>query len=196
MFDKKLAGNIPICIPGIKDVLEANGVTVRLESASVEIAPGIITTGDIPMETDFEMVEPMFFTMEAGKKIPDAIVDDKALILDTQKGIVVILGCAHRGIVNTMNHVAQLTGNSKIYAIIGGLHLFSADHSKLQKIFTFLYDFQVEKMIVGHCTGFQSIAALYNKFGNKVVQNIVGFKIQFLKDNLYFRFSISLGQIS
>ncbi len=179
VFDRKLAGTFPIGISQDRAMIESSGIKIKLESDPVDVAPGIRTTGNIAMETDFEMVEPMFFTMQGENRVPDSIPDDKALILDTRKGTVVVLGCAHRGLINTLNHVAEVTGEKKIHAIIGGLHLFMADDTKLQRIFKYLKAYDVEKMIVGHCTGFHAIAALYQEFGSKVVPNVVGYKEQF-----------------
>jgi len=183
MFDNKLAGGngnyFPIGVPDDRQVLNERGIKIKLEKDSVEIAPGIITTGEIPMETDFEEVEAMFFKGPKGEEVPDKILDDKALVLDTPKGTVVVFGCAHRGPINTLNHVTKLTGKKKIHAVMGGLHLLYADEEKLKKIFSCLHDFGVEKMIVGHCTGFQATAVLVNEFGHKVIPNTVGHVIEF-----------------
>ena len=66
--------------------------------------------------------------------ISDKIPDDNALILDTKKGIGVVLGCAHRGVINILNRVAELTGNKKIHAVIGGLHLLFAGENKFHQV--------------------------------------------------------------
>jgi len=178
VFDEKLLGfgddYYDIGIRKYKEIVEKSNVNICFEKNSVEIAPGIITTGEIPLVTDFEKVEDMFVTEKNGNKIPDKIIDDKALILDTKKGIVVVFGCAHRGPINTLKHVTKLTGSKKIYAIMGGLHLILADENKLSKIADYFNEFEIQKMIIGHCTGFHAIVSLYNRFGNKLVQNTVG----------------------
>ena len=183
VFENKLvsAGGkyTPIGIPTDKEALEKSGIELKLGKMPFEIAPGIMTTGEIAMENNFEKVEPMFFTGETGNEVPDTIPDDKALILDTDKGTVVILGCAHRGPINTLDHVLQLTGNKKIHAVMGGLHLMFADESKLKKIFAYLHDLGVEKMVVGHCTGFKATTALAGEFGDMIIPNVVGHVIEF-----------------
>jgi len=161
------------------EIITKSGIKLEIGEEPFEIAPGIMTTGIIPMETDFEEVEAMFFKGEEGSELTDLIEDDKALILDTEKGTVVILGCAHRGIINTLNHVVKLTGKNKIYAIMGGLHLIYADKEKLNKISNCIRDFGIEKMIVGHCTGFSATNALVNEFGDRVTPNTVGHVIEF-----------------
>lgn len=167
---------------GISDdrpTLENSGIRIHFSHTPVEIAPGIMTSGEIPMKTDFETVEPMFYSMQNGRETTDAIPDEISLILDTPNGIVVIVGCAHRGIINILNHVSALTGKKEIYAIMGGLHLMSADSVKLKKVTEALRDFRIEKMIIGHCTGFDAMVALANAFGKKVIPNTVGYQVRF-----------------
>lgn len=159
--------------------LESSGIRIHLSRTPVEIAPGVMTSGEIPMITDFESVEPVFYTVQGNRETPDSIMDETVLILDTPSGIVVVTGCAHRGIINILNHVSSLTGKKEIHAIMGGLHLMSADSVKLKKVTEALREFRVEKMIIGHCTGFEAMVALAYAFGNKVIPDIVGYQIRF-----------------
>ncbi len=77
---------------------------------------------------------PFFTLRNENEIIADTLADDQAVILDTDKGLTVLLGCSHRGVINTLNHVVRLTGNKSIHAILGGLHLGKASDSKLSKI--------------------------------------------------------------
>jgi 7,8-dihydropterin-6-yl-methyl-4-(beta-D-ribofuranosyl)aminobenzene 5'-phosphate synthase len=167
---------------GIHDdekILVNSGIKIKLEKEPVSISGKIITTGEIPMETDFEDVEPIFYLDKNGNKTPDTIIDDRSLILDTKKGMVIIFGCAHRGIINTLKYATKLTGNKKVHAILGGLHLMSANDEKLKKIFRCLKDYGIEKMILGHCTGFYTTARFVNEFGDKIIPNTVGHIVEF-----------------
>jgi len=168
-----------IGIPLKKAVLENTDVQLVLTKDTFEIAPGILTTGEIPLENDFEAVEPDFFVEREGRIMPDTLADDQALILDTQKGLVILLGCSHRGVINTLNHVLNLTGKQKIHAIIGGLHLGKASEKKLKKIMDHLDGFGLEKIGVSHCTGTKAILALFNTFKDKVFVNTVPSVISF-----------------
>ena len=111
--------------------------------------------------------------------MPDTLADDQALILDTQNGLVVLLGCSHRGVINTLNRVVKLTGKQKIHAIIGGLHLGKASDAKLKMIIDHLAGFGLEKIGVSHCTGTNAMLALFNTFKDKVFMNSVGSVISF-----------------
>ena len=183
VFENKLAGldgnYLSAGIPELKEQLIKARIRLSLQKDTIKIAPNIRTTGEIPLKTDFEDVEKMFFIRKENQETPDSIPDDNALILDTEKGTVIVLGCAHRGLINTLDRVVEITGNKTIHAVMGGLHLLYADELKSKKIFGRLRDFGLEKMIIGHCTGFQATAALWGEFGIKVIPNTVGHKIEF-----------------
>ena len=163
-----------IGIPVSEDDLITRNVKIKLDTASVEIAPGIITTGQIPQTSEFESVAEGFFVENGGRKVPDALADDQALIVKTGKGIVVVLGCSHRGVINTLKHVTNITGEKKIHAVLGGLHLVKTSEDTLGTIIDHLEEFEIEKIVVGHCTGTHAVHALYARFGDKVVLNTVG----------------------
>jgi 7,8-dihydropterin-6-yl-methyl-4-(beta-D-ribofuranosyl)aminobenzene 5'-phosphate synthase len=160
-------------------VFENTDVQLVLSQDTCEIAPGISTSGEIPLENDFESIEPDFFVEQEGRILPDTLADDQALILDTQNGLVVLLGCSHRGVINTLNQVVKLTGKQKIHAMIGGLHLGKASDAKLIMIMDHLVGFSLEKIGVSHCTGTKAMLALFNTFKDRVFVNAVGSAISF-----------------
>jgi len=178
VFDRKVKGADEnykyIGIPVERDLLEQNGIKIQLDNMPVQIAPGIMTTGEIPLVHDFEQMESVFFIKNENEIIPDTLADDQALILDTDKGLVVLLGCSHRGVINTLNHVVSIAGKKTIHAILGGLHLAKASDLKLRKIMDHLGGFGLEKIRVGHCTGSRAFLALSNEFLNRVFLNTVG----------------------
>ena len=168
-----------IGIPLERKELVQKGIKIQTDADPVSIAPGMITTGEIPLENDFETVEPDFFIQNGEGYPADTLSDDRALILDTEKGLVVLLGCSHRGVVNTLDHVSQTTGRKKIHAILGGLHLGKASDDKLKQIVDHLHTYGLEKIGVGHCTGPKAFVALSNAFKEKVFLNTVGNVIEF-----------------
>ncbi len=168
-----------IGIPVDREILEENGIKIQLDKDPVPIAPGISTTGEIPLENDFEGVGSIFYLKNGENYAADTLADDRALILDTRKGLVVLLGCSHRGVVNTLNHVTRITGRQRIYAILGGLHLGKASDAKLEKIMAHLQAFGLEKIGIGHCTGPKAFLALANEFKGRVFFNTVGNVMEF-----------------
>jgi 7,8-dihydropterin-6-yl-methyl-4-(beta-D-ribofuranosyl)aminobenzene 5'-phosphate synthase len=177
---KQTNGNYKyIGIPVEKDDVVNGGVSLKLSRKPVEIAPGVMTSGEIALENDFEDGEPMFFLKTDEQVVPDTLADDQALILETDKGLVILLGCSHRGVINTLTQVARLKGSHKIHAILGGLHLGKASDDKLAKIIDHLRGFDLEMLGVGHCTGPRAFLALANAFKDRVFLNTVGKVIEF-----------------
>jgi len=159
--------------PDIRNRLDRDA-TLRLESSSVTIAPGIMTTGEVPLRTDFEAVNPEFFVRRRGREIPDPMADDQALIVETEKGLVILLGCSHRGVINTLLHATALVPGKPVHAVMGGLHLGRASDSRLRAVADSLKQFDIETIIVGHCTGARAIHYLACEFPGRVHTNTVG----------------------
>ncbi len=179
VFDDKLRSRKSgafkkIGIPFNKSIFDHTAVQIHLSKDSDEIATGVFTSGEIPQENDFETIESQFHVQRAGEIIPDPLADDQAMILDAQKGLVVLLGCSHRGVVNTLDHIEKLFPEKKIHAIIGGLHLGKASDAVLQKIIDHLSAFELEKIGVSHCTGTKAMLALFERFKDKVFINSAG----------------------
>jgi 7,8-dihydropterin-6-yl-methyl-4-(beta-D-ribofuranosyl)aminobenzene 5'-phosphate synthase len=112
----------PITIPASREELETAGATFDLSTEFRAIAPGISLTGEVPRVTDFETGDQGLYCDSAGQEL-DITPDDQSLLLETGKGFVLVLGCCHAGLVNTVEHVAAMTGRRDIYAVIGGTHL-------------------------------------------------------------------------
>ena len=172
-------GVIPIGAQGMKDEIAAKGLKMSLDTGPAEIAPGVMSTGEIPQVNDFEKIEPMLLVREGGKEIQDPLADDQALILDSEKGIVVILGCAHRGVVNTLNRVSEITGGKPVHAVLGGLHLERAPDAQIAKTIETLRGFDLKMLGVTHCTGLRAMVPLINEFGGRVFQASVGLSVNF-----------------
>jgi len=178
VFNDKIArrddGQYPIGMPVGRDFLEQAGVCLKLQKTPVTICRWATTTGEIPMETDFEAMEPYFFQRRGGRMVPDPLADDQSLVLRSDEGVVVLLGCSHRGVINTLKTVAKLSEGEPVAAIFGGLHLESASDEKLARICRYLKDFNIGAINAGHCTGMRAFLALSNAFPGRVFLNAVG----------------------
>ncbi|MFC1956139.1 MBL fold metallo-hydrolase [Chloroflexota bacterium] len=142
-----------IGIPYSPEELESRGARFNLTKEPVRISEHIMTTGEIPMLTSYEEIENNLFIKKGGALQPDKLADDLALIIDTEFGLAVILGCAHRGIVNTLRHAQKLTGKKLVYAVIGGTHLFRASDECIEQTITDLKEMGIQRLGVSHCTG-------------------------------------------
>ena len=161
-------------IPFNRDELESLGASFKLDKKPVKLSEHMMTTGEVPMTTDYEQIDPFLYVKEDNKLRPETLADDLSLIVDADFGLVVILGCAHRGIVNILRHALKLTGKDNIYAVIGGTHLFRASPERLKKTATELQEMGVQKLGVSHCTGFASAAYLADKFDDRFFMNNAG----------------------
>ncbi len=133
----------------------------------VMLMPGLGLTGFIPRLTDYEDTGGPFFLDPAGTK-PDLLADDMALWIATPKGLVICLGCAHAGLINTLHYVRKLSGINKIHAIIGGFHLLSASEARLAQTMTALRDLAPDRVIPCHCTGKKAVREMKAVLGDKV----------------------------
>jgi 7,8-dihydropterin-6-yl-methyl-4-(beta-D-ribofuranosyl)aminobenzene 5'-phosphate synthase len=101
-------------------------------------------------------------------------LDDQSLILDTEKGLVVILGCAHSGMINILNHAIVKMGKGKFYAILGGTHLDFLTPEQLEESIKSLKKMEIEKIGVSHCTGMRAAFRLHQEFGERFSYGGVG----------------------
>jgi 7,8-dihydropterin-6-yl-methyl-4-(beta-D-ribofuranosyl)aminobenzene 5'-phosphate synthase len=163
-----------IGIPFGRELLEVLGASFDLSRGPVKLTAGVTTSGEIPMTNDFEEVDPELEIKDGEEIKPDTVPDDLALVIDTDYGLVVILGCAHRGIVNTLQHAKKITGKDLIYAAIGGTHLLRASEERLEKTAAALLEMGVQYMGASHCTGFKASAYLAQVFGERFFLNNAG----------------------
>ncbi|MCW4014922.1 MAG: MBL fold metallo-hydrolase [Candidatus Bathyarchaeota archaeon] len=148
------------------DVEFVGGVPL-LVTGSVKIADGITTTGEVPRTTSFEAVRG-FWTVPDKSLVDDIVIDDQSLIVNVEgKGLVVIAGCAHAGIINTINYAKKITGNSKVHAVLGGFHLISADDKKIQTTVDELEKLDLKFVGPCHCTGKKAVKKMCETFGDR-----------------------------
>jgi 7,8-dihydropterin-6-yl-methyl-4-(beta-D-ribofuranosyl)aminobenzene 5'-phosphate synthase len=120
--------------------------------------------GEIPRKNDFEAKEPVGMVFENGKKKPDVVVDDSALVYTAKKGIVVITGCSHAGIVNIIDYAKEVCGSEKIADIIGGFHLLNAEKVVLEKTIDYFKSCERMDLHPCHCTDLQAKIELGKHF--------------------------------
>jgi 7,8-dihydropterin-6-yl-methyl-4-(beta-D-ribofuranosyl)aminobenzene 5'-phosphate synthase len=165
-------------MPFQRQELESLGANFTLTTKPIKITDNIMTTGEVPMVADFEEIEPnRFFVKEETGWQPDELLDDQALIINTEQGLVVILGCAHRGIINTLYHAQQLTGVTQIHMVLGGCHLISASKERIRLTISALRELNVQKLGVSHCTGLPAAVIMAQEFGDKFFFNNAGTRI-------------------
>lgn len=164
-----------------RDQIEANGGTLYLTDDPFQLMPGLITTGEVKRQTDFEEVGIALKTInEEGKIIVDSMDDDISLVANFKdKGIVIITGCSHAGIVNIVKQAVEISEKEKIESIIGGFHLVEAPLDRIKKTVEALSEFDINTIFAGHCTGFRAQAELYHIFKDKFLPLQTGMRFEF-----------------
>jgi len=173
-YSRRLGKDRYIGIPFQRQELESLGANFNLTTKSVKITNNIMTTGEIPMVTDYEEIDPDLVVKEDTGWQPDKLLDDQALIINAEPGLIVILGCAHRGIINTLYHAQQLTGVKRVHAVLGGCHLISASPERIRLTIAALKELGVQKLGVSHCTGLPAAVIMAQEFGDKFFFNNAG----------------------
>ncbi len=148
-----------------REDIESSGGILYLARNALEIMPALISTGEVEIITDFEKVGMSLFTIENGQVKGDLMQDDISVVANVRgKGLVIVTGCSHAGIVNIIKQSIKLTGTKKIHGIIGGFHLIEASEERIQKTALALKKFNPDWVYAGHCTGFKAQVELYNIF--------------------------------
>ena len=163
-----------IGIPYQKEELESLGAHFTLTKQPVEITQNIVTTGEISMVTEYETIDSGLFVKQDFRFEPDLVMDDQAMIIKTEKGLVIILGCAHRGMINTIYQAQKITGINAIQAVIGGSHLIGTAENRLWQSIAALKELGVQTLGLCHCTDLPVISVLAQEFGENFIFNKAG----------------------
>jgi 7,8-dihydropterin-6-yl-methyl-4-(beta-D-ribofuranosyl)aminobenzene 5'-phosphate synthase len=145
-----------------------------------EVVDGIFVTGEIPRQNAFEDTGGSFF-LDAARARPDTLLDDQALFFDSTEGLVVLLGCAHSGVVNTLEHVRDLAGGRPIHAVLGGMHLHAASPERMEKTIAAFRRLDIQRLAPAHCTGLPALAQLWTAFPGRCAPCAVGMWMLFQK---------------
>lgn len=167
-----------IGVPFTQAALESLGATFTMTPDPVHITDNIITTGEVAIVTDFEQVGEDYLKVKVdGDYQRDSCVDDRAMIVKTDKGLIVVLGCAHRCLINTLHHARKVAGEERIHMVIGGCHLIDASNELINQTIEALKEFNIEKIGVSHCTGLNAGAMMAAEFGDRFFFNTAGMVI-------------------
>lgn len=143
---------------------------LRLSSQPIEILPGIWTSGEIYERLDLEGRSAHHYIHDGENWQPDPYKDDFSLIIQTPQGLVILCGCCHAGLLNTLTH-AQRLFTDPVRAIVGGTHLTSAGSLDLNHVISEIRHkskAEIPDLYLNHCSGERAMCALSQAFGEKV----------------------------
>jgi 7,8-dihydropterin-6-yl-methyl-4-(beta-D-ribofuranosyl)aminobenzene 5'-phosphate synthase len=156
----------------------AQPLTFQLSAEPTEIVPGVWTTGEITGRAEPEGRSAHHLVRRLKDWEPDPYRDDMALVLETGRGLVVLCGCCHAGLLNTLAHVRRTFGVD-ITAVAGGTHLLQADEAHLRRVIEVLRELSLPRLYLNHCTGQRAYVSLAQAFGEVVAPCPVGTAFEF-----------------
>ncbi|MBW1914641.1 MAG: MBL fold metallo-hydrolase [Deltaproteobacteria bacterium] len=166
-----------ISIPEARYVYESMGANFVLDKKFREAVPGIWLTGEVPRLTSFEKGDSRLVVEQSDGLFPDHVNDDQALAVETPKGLAVILGCAHSGMINTLTHIVKNL-DRKIYMVVGGTHTGFLDKKQLDQTIDAAKGFSIEKLGVSHCSGITGAMRFMQEFGKSFFPANAGVEIE------------------
>lgn len=164
-----------------ESALKEAGAQLMVIKNSVPLGPGIFSTGQVERLTDFEKPMTTAKIVKNGTIMNDSILDDQGLIIKIKdKGLIILSGCAHSGIMNIIRHSQKITGINKILAVVGGFHLVNSKEETVKKTISELERIDPTCLVPMHCTGFKAINMIAERMPEKFILSSVGSKITFI----------------
>lgn len=156
-----------IGIPFCREELETAGADFVLVKQPVELFPGFWLSGEVPRRTPFEKGDPRMYVYQGTEQVPDPVADDLSIYAQTGAGLAILLGCAHAGVVNIVEHARAVTGENKVAAVLGGTHLGPVAPEQMEATVSYLKELDLKLLAANHCTGLPKAAYLAGIFGER-----------------------------
>ena len=165
------------------DTLEKAGAAIIRRDGPSLVGDGmVLVTGEIPRVTEFEFGLPIQYAVVDGVEQHDPLTpDDQSLVVAVKgKGLVIISGCAHAGIINTLRYARELTGMDKVHAVVGGFHLAGPLYGAvIDPTVSALKEISPDFLLPTHCTGWKAMHEIARQMPGAFIQNSVGTKLMF-----------------
>ncbi|MEA3363033.1 MAG: MBL fold metallo-hydrolase [Thermodesulfobacteriota bacterium] len=167
-----------IGVPWPQAELEKLGADFKFSATPYQVVPDLLLSGDVPRISKEETGDPNLLSLlESGEQITDPLHDDLSLFIRTDKGLVILLGCAHAGLLNIIDHAIKVTGERKIHMVVGGTHLKFCSEEQMTATLNRLEELDVDLIGASHCTGLRGARMLAERFGKRFFSASVGVEI-------------------
>jgi 7,8-dihydropterin-6-yl-methyl-4-(beta-D-ribofuranosyl)aminobenzene 5'-phosphate synthase len=179
-----LPGKEPVELPSTsKSALEGAGFEIVEERQPSFLLDGsLLVTGEVDRTTEFEQGFPVHQAFKQERWQPDPLIlDDQALVMTVRgRGLVLLTGCGHSGIVNVIRYARRLTGEDRVHAVVGGFHLSGPLFEKIiAPTCEALDELSPDYLVPSHCTGWRATHAIAARFPEAFIQNSVGTRFEF-----------------
>jgi len=179
-FSQTLAGVLSLGLLKREDVERLGFVKVAEIKDPAPIVPGAYLTGSIERVTEYEKDNPYLLIERGGKLVPDNFKGEYGIALNLKgKGLIVLVGCAHVGIVNMVKHAQKMTGIDKVHAVMGGFHLTGAKPELIQRTVADIKAINPDYIVPTHCTGYQAITVFEREMPDQFILNAAGTRYLF-----------------
>ena len=155
---------------------QAIGAKIVLTEEPHQLAPGCWTTGYIPRKSFEKAGRSTKMRYRKGSDfVPDDLADDQAIVINIEgKGLIILSGCAHAGIVNTIMYASEIFNIDRIYAVIGGFHLAEAGDDEIEQTIEYIRNIKPSLVIPSHCTGFRATSRFSQEMTDEFIEGVVG----------------------
>ncbi len=179
LSDGPKPSSIEIGFPENRKTYEENGAVFHEADGLVPVTKSTSFITNIKREPDWQGWDTRLMRQDGDDLIPDPFIDDGSLLLDTESGPVVLLGCAHAGVVEILDDLAERKGIDRFHAVIGGSHLASAPEEYFEKAIKALKKYQLKVIALSHCTGFEAACRVRNIFPDEFSTASIGQTFEF-----------------
>lgn len=155
--DSNTEGNQMIAL---RALIEAQGVEILVHREATEIFPAVWVSGPVDRRHPEKNYPSTIAVAIDGEWVEDFVPESQALVIRTNEGPIVLLGCGHSGVVNALDYIQHTIQNDSVHALMGGLHLFAADDETLDWTAERLLEIGIENLMAGHCTGIEPLMRL------------------------------------
>ena len=155
--------------------IERYGVRVETVTKPAEIADGVMLSGEMHTQEEFEPIPANLKVERDGQIVPDTFIGEQTLLVNVRgRGVVVVTSCSHRGVVGICRNATRVTGVPTIHAVIGGFHLSGLSDERVTQVVDAFRDLGITHVVPQHCTGLETIATLYHRMPAQTVFSSVG----------------------
>lgn len=161
-------------IPWLMDDYNYIKDNIIFTQKKLQISSNAILYGEIPSTVAFEGIPRGFYVGDETNKSADMMIDEQMLIIDTDKGLCIFLGCSHPGVINCLNYALKLLPGKKVEMLVAGMHLDHVAPLHLQMTIQALLDLNIQRVIPLHCTGIVAICEMKRFLGNRCLPLCAG----------------------